>query len=97
MALQYSVLHRTNNMTDIVTDLGATSYLLVYTGAAPATCATAASDVRDAEDVPGRAEVRSTSAVGGICPEGLTALALRTVSGFMSSSSSSSSSSLLRL
>jgi hypothetical protein len=30
-------------MTDIVTDLGSTSYLLIYTGSAPATCGTAAS------------------------------------------------------
>jgi hypothetical protein len=41
--LQYSATHRNNNMADISTDLGATSYLLVYTGAVPATCATAAS------------------------------------------------------
>lgn len=43
MGIQYSTTHRTNNMTDIVTDLGATSFLLIYTGAVPATCATAAS------------------------------------------------------
>lgn len=42
MALQYSTAHRTNNVTDIVTALGATGYLLVYTGTVPATCATAA-------------------------------------------------------
>ena len=40
--LQYSTTHRTNDMTDIVTDLGATSYLLIYTGAVPANCAAAA-------------------------------------------------------
>ena len=40
--IQYSATHRTNNMTDLVTDLGATAYLLVYTGAPPANCATAA-------------------------------------------------------
>jgi len=43
MAIQYSTTHRTNNMTDLVTDLGATAFLLIYTGAAPATCGTAAS------------------------------------------------------
>lgn len=43
MAIQYSTTHRTNNMTDIVTLLGATGFLLVYTGAAPANCGTAAS------------------------------------------------------
>jgi hypothetical protein len=43
MAVQYSTTHRTNNMTDIVTDLGATGYLLIYTGSAPANCGTAAS------------------------------------------------------
>ena len=42
MALQYSTAHRTNNVTDIVTALGATGYLLVYTGTVPATCAKAA-------------------------------------------------------
>ncbi len=40
--IQYSTTHRTNNMTDLVTALGATSYLLIYTGAPPANCATAA-------------------------------------------------------
>jgi len=43
MALQYSTTHRTNNMGDIVTALGATGFLLIYTGAAPANCGTAAS------------------------------------------------------
>lgn len=40
--LQYSATHRTNNMTDLVTQAGATAYLLVYSGAAPANCAAAA-------------------------------------------------------
>lgn len=43
MSVQYSTTHRTNAMTDIVTDLGATGYLLIYTGTVPANCATAAS------------------------------------------------------
>lgn len=43
MAIQYSTTHRTNNMTDIVTALGGTAFLLIYTGAAPANCGTAAS------------------------------------------------------
>jgi hypothetical protein len=43
MALQYSTTHRTNAMTDLVTALGGTSYLLIYGGSAPANCAAAAS------------------------------------------------------
>jgi hypothetical protein len=43
MLIQYSTTHRTNNMTDIVTDLGTTPFLLIYTGSVPANCATAAS------------------------------------------------------
>jgi hypothetical protein len=43
MAIQYSTTHRTNNMTDLVTDLGASGYLLLYSGSAPANCGTAAS------------------------------------------------------
>lgn len=43
MGIQYSATHRTNNMTDIVTALGATAFLLIYSGAAPANCGTAAS------------------------------------------------------
>lgn len=42
-AIQYSVTHQTNNVTDIVTQAGGTAYLLIYTGAAPAHCSTAAS------------------------------------------------------
>jgi hypothetical protein len=40
--IQYEVLHRTNNMTDIVTQAAATSYLLIYSGAVPANCAASA-------------------------------------------------------
>lgn len=40
--IQYSTTHRTNNMTDIVTDVGSTGYLLFYTGSPPANCADAA-------------------------------------------------------
>lgn len=43
MALQYSTTHRTNAVADISTQVGGTGYLLIYTGAAPANCATAAS------------------------------------------------------
>jgi hypothetical protein len=43
MAIQYSTTHRTNNITDVSTLAGATAYLLIYTGAQPATCGTAAS------------------------------------------------------
>lgn len=42
MAIQYSTTHRSDNMTDIVTDLGSTGYLLIYTGSPPANCGTAA-------------------------------------------------------
>ena len=40
--LQYSTTHRTNDMTDVVTQAGSTGYLLIYTGAPPASCAAAA-------------------------------------------------------
>lgn len=43
MTIQYSTTHRTNNVTDISTQAGATAFLLIYTGAAPANCGTAAS------------------------------------------------------
>jgi hypothetical protein len=43
MALQYSTTHRTTCMSDLITALGATSCLLIYTGAAPSNVATAAS------------------------------------------------------
>lgn len=43
MAIQYSTTHRTNNVGDISTQAGATGFLLIYTGAQPATCGTAAS------------------------------------------------------
>ena len=42
MTIQYSTTHRNNNMADITTDLGATAFLLIYTGSVPATCGTAA-------------------------------------------------------
>lgn len=43
MAIQYSVTHQTNNVADISTQAGATAFLLIYTGAQPAHCSTAAS------------------------------------------------------
>jgi hypothetical protein len=42
MAVQYSTTHRTNAMTDLVTALGSTGYLLIYTGTVPANCAASA-------------------------------------------------------
>lgn len=43
MTIQYSTTHRSDCMTDLVTLLGTTGYLLIYTGSAPANCGTAAS------------------------------------------------------
>lgn len=43
MTVQYSTAHRNANMNDITTQAGATPYIIIYTGAVPATCATAAS------------------------------------------------------
>lgn len=43
MAIQYSATHRNNNMGDIVTQAGATAFLLIYTGSPPANCGTAPS------------------------------------------------------
>ncbi len=40
--LQYSTTHRTNAMTDIVTQAGSTPFILLYTGTPPANAATAA-------------------------------------------------------
>src|SRR5580658_5320227 len=42
MSVQYSTTHRSDNMSDIVTQLGATAYLLLYSGSAPANCAASA-------------------------------------------------------
>lgn len=42
MALQYTATHRTNAMSDLVTALGGTAFLLIYTGTAPANVAAAA-------------------------------------------------------
>jgi hypothetical protein len=41
--MQYSVAHRTAAMADIITAVGATGYINIYTGAAPANCGTVAS------------------------------------------------------
>lgn len=41
MAIQYSVTHRTNAMTQLATDIGASAVIKIFSGAAPATCATA--------------------------------------------------------
>lgn len=43
MTIQYSTTHRTNNVSDITTQAGATSFILIYTGSPPANCGTAAS------------------------------------------------------
>ena len=41
MAIQYSVTHRTNAMTQLITDIGASCVIKIFTGSIPATCATA--------------------------------------------------------
>ena len=41
MALQYSTTHRTNNMSDIATQVGTSGVLKIFTGTAPANCGTA--------------------------------------------------------
>jgi len=41
MALQYSVTHRTNAMSDIATQVGASGLLKIWTGSPPANCGTA--------------------------------------------------------
>lgn len=40
MAIQYSTTHRTNSMTQLATDIGASCKIKIWTGSAPATCAT---------------------------------------------------------
>lgn len=41
MALQYSLTHRTNAMTQLNTDIGASCVIKIWTGSIPATCGTA--------------------------------------------------------
>ena len=41
MTIQYSVTHQSNNMTDLVTQAGATAAILIYSGAPPAHCSIA--------------------------------------------------------
>jgi len=41
MTIQYSVTHRTNAMTQLNTDIGASAVIKLFTGTQPATCATA--------------------------------------------------------
>ena len=41
MAIQYSTTHRTNAMTDIVTQCGTSAVIKIWTCTQPATCATA--------------------------------------------------------
>jgi hypothetical protein len=45
MAIQYSTTHRTNAMTQLVTDVGTSCVIKIWTGSPPATCATADSGV----------------------------------------------------
>ena len=45
MAIQYSVTHRTNAMTQLVTDVGINAVIKIFSGAAPANCGTADSGV----------------------------------------------------
>jgi hypothetical protein len=41
VAIQYSVTHRTNAMTQLSTDIGATAVIKIFTGTAPTNCGTA--------------------------------------------------------
>lgn len=41
MAIQYSTTHRTNAMTQLNTDIGASAVIKLFSGAAPANCGTA--------------------------------------------------------
>ena len=41
MAIQYSLTHRNNAMTQLNTDIGASAVIKVFTGSAPANCGTA--------------------------------------------------------
>lgn len=41
MAIQYSITHRTNAMTQLNTDIGASAVIKLFSGAAPANCGTA--------------------------------------------------------
>lgn len=41
MAIQYSLTHRTNAMTQLNTDIGASAVIKLFSGAAPANCGTA--------------------------------------------------------
>ena len=41
MAIQYSLTHRTNAMSQLNTDIGANAVIKIFTGAAPANCGTA--------------------------------------------------------
>jgi hypothetical protein len=41
MAIQYSTTHRTNAMSTLNTDIGASAVIKIFTGSAPANCGTA--------------------------------------------------------
>jgi hypothetical protein len=41
MSIQYSTTHRTNAMSDIATQVGATGVMKIFSGSAPANCGTA--------------------------------------------------------
>lgn len=41
MAIQYSLTHRTNAMSQLNTDIGASAVIKIFTGSAPANCGTA--------------------------------------------------------
>jgi hypothetical protein len=41
MAVQYSVTHRTNAMTQLATDVGTSAVIKIWTGTVPANCGTA--------------------------------------------------------
>jgi len=40
MAIQYSEIHRTNAMTQLITDIGASCTIKIFTGSIPTNCAT---------------------------------------------------------
>lgn len=43
MTIQYAISHQNANLNDVTTEAGTTAFLLIYSGAVPASCGTAAS------------------------------------------------------
>lgn len=76
MSLQYSTTHRNQTLTDLVTELGAAPYLILYTGAAPANADAAATGTVIAAlpcANPVGAVASGVLTFGGITPENATA------------------------